>query len=731
MARVPVYDNLNVMPSGGAIGRVDPGAISPQAAALPGRQIAELGAAVQGAGETASKILLQRVEEANRTRVTEALSRAKSAMLRLAYDPKEGYVNARGEAVMNRDSGKPLAEEYGELFNARLKEIEGSLTNDAQRAAFRQNALPLMVSFKGQALEHENREYTNYRLSVHKGAIQTSAEAIARNYTDPAVIDRELDALGTSVREIGTLRGISGEELSNDIRSVQSAAITKAIGTALDEGDTSYAARLFGKYKERMSADDVLKADGLITKQLEDQAVMQAVDAVLVPTLKANAPDQFERMVNITLGAESGNRDFDENGDVLTSPKGAKGRMQVLDSTNIAPGFGVKPAKDDSLEERARVGRDYLAALLKKFGTPEKAWAAYNAGPKALEGAMALAKSEGKPLEWLSYLPKETRDYVEGNVNRLQQGGGSPPPVTLEEAIARAEEKMPNATPSMRRALRTEMAARWQIHEASVKDQQDQATQSAIEWLAANDGNFLAMPASLKSTIPAAELPNVMGFAERLRKGEDTHDATAWVEFAMMSPTQLARLTPAQYTARYRGRFDEAHFERGAALISAAQAQLGKTQADPKVSGTMTVNETIKTAAISAGIIPPAGKINEDEAVAYNQFELEIDRRVRDFERNQLDGKRKANRDEIEQVIDGVLKDKVFVDEWGRDPQKPVATLTASQLRDAYVNVYGEEIRLASIPARERTQIIEALRLTGQPVTEQAIAELYVRGRGR
>ena len=33
--------------------------------------------------------------------------------------------------------------------------------------------------------------------------------------------------------------------------------------------------------------------------------------------------------------------------------------MQVLDGTNLNPGFGVKPAADNSPDERARVGRAY------------------------------------------------------------------------------------------------------------------------------------------------------------------------------------------------------------------------------------------------------------------------------------------------------------------------------------------------------------------------------------
>ena len=64
------------------------------------------------------------------------------------------------------------------------------------------------------------------------------------------------------------------------------------------------------------------------------------------------------------------------------SPKGAKGRMQVMDATNRDPGFGIAPARDDSQEERERVGREYLTAMVKRYpGRADLALAAYNAGP--------------------------------------------------------------------------------------------------------------------------------------------------------------------------------------------------------------------------------------------------------------------------------------------------------------------------------------------------------------
>ncbi|WP_217646956.1 lytic transglycosylase domain-containing protein [Achromobacter sp. NFACC18-2] len=120
-------------------------------------------------------------------------------------------------------------------------------------------------------------------------------------------------------------------------------------------------------------------------------------------------------LLRLVAQAESGNRDYDAAGRVVTSPVGAKGRMQVMDATNRDPGFGVRPAADDSLEERARVGQDYLGAMVNYYGGDvRKGLAAYNAGPGNVDRALARAQQAGD-ADWMRYLPKpeETVPYVE------------------------------------------------------------------------------------------------------------------------------------------------------------------------------------------------------------------------------------------------------------------------------------------------------------------------------
>jgi hypothetical protein len=107
---------------------------------------------------------------------------------------------------------------------------------------------------------------------------------------------------------------------------------------------------------------------------------------------------------------ESNGRRYGKDGKLLTSPKGAQGENQVMPATQRAPGYGVTPARDDSPDEIARVGKDYLAAMYQRYGNEELALAAYNGGPAMLDKVLKQAQATGQ--DWRTLLPDETRNYI-------------------------------------------------------------------------------------------------------------------------------------------------------------------------------------------------------------------------------------------------------------------------------------------------------------------------------
>lgn len=92
------------------------------------------------------------------------------------------------------------------------------------------------------------------------------------------------------------------------------------------------------------------------------------------------------------------------------SSKGAMGTMQTMPGTLRDPGYGVMPARDQSPAEMERVGKDFLGAMLRQYGDPRLALAAYNWGPGNVDRAMQT--HGGNVDAVLANAPAETRAYV-------------------------------------------------------------------------------------------------------------------------------------------------------------------------------------------------------------------------------------------------------------------------------------------------------------------------------
>ena len=124
---------------------------------------------------------------------------------------------------------------------------------------------------------------------------------------------------------------------------------------------------------------------------------------------------------------------------------------------------------------------------------------------------------------------------------------------------------------------------------------------------------------------------------------------------------------------------------------------------------------------VKSGIDP-----NKKPELAY-AVGSEINRRVR--AESSAKGGKNLTGDEKQRVIDSVLMDKVYVDEWGSDPQKPLSLLKPEELDKAYVNVDGKRVTLSTVPMTDRAEIIRARRARGLSITEQAIVETYIKAK--
>ena len=161
--------------------------------------------------------------------------------------------------------------------------------------------------------------------------------------------------------------------------------------------------------------EDARANQQVLEAQMRDQMMRQrqAVPQPVAPQQAVPPAQQnpvFQRMVQ----AESGGQQFNPQGGVLTSPRGAQGIAQIMPATAANPGYGIAPATPQEIATREgnlAFGQRYHQGMLQQFGgDQEKAAAAYNAGPGRVQQAVARAEQEGGT--WKDYIPAETKKYL-------------------------------------------------------------------------------------------------------------------------------------------------------------------------------------------------------------------------------------------------------------------------------------------------------------------------------
>lgn len=130
---------------------------------------------------------------------------------------------------------------------------------------------------------------------------------------------------------------------------------------------------------------------------------------------------------------ESGGQQFKAPGIPLTSTKGAIGIAQVMPTTGPeAAALAGLPWSLERLnndpEYNAKLGEAYFTKQMQDFGSPDKAAAAYNAGPAATQRAIDIAAKAKRPELWKTFLPAETQDYIKKTVGDTPAPAQPTPP---------------------------------------------------------------------------------------------------------------------------------------------------------------------------------------------------------------------------------------------------------------------------------------------------------------
>lgn len=717
MPRVPTYDNLQATPTNVPLTRFD----APDMPDFAGRQAQQLGQGMMQAGEAASRIAIDMQNEANVLRRIDARNQAREAMFDLMYHPENGGMNQRGWLALQRDSGKALPDEYVDKFSEVSQKISDGLGNNAQRQMFAQDVAQMRETLYGDLSRHMAQEYKSYHVGVTDATVRSAQQQIALlgGHGDDSVnpetgvgrIDDAVEEIKAAAAQKARLLGLPQTLADVQARKDISNAHQIAIDNALKNGKTSYAALYFKKYKGQMDADDLLRVEGLLGQAVDGQVVAAAVQQTEQRFRPAFEPTGLLRLTNIVERMESAGRRYDAAGNLITSPKGAQGEMQVMPATSKNPGFGVTPARDNSPEELARVGRDYLAAMVKEFGAVDQALAAYNAGPERVKAAIKKAERSAKLAEadpslkvltWQDFLPAETRQYVKKGVDAYAAGEGMEHKPTERDYVETAVSLLgSSATPGQVKMAREEATRRFTLNEKVMKQREDENVANVMRMLVSNGGIWLDLPADVRATLPPGKVDDVMNFAKRLAAGQDTTNLGVYNKLAT-EPGYLANLSDAEFYTlqKYLSNADFKHFSNERAKIRGTLAGQGGPADLNTEFIKQALNSRLQTLRIDPS--PTDGSGDAARVGAIRQF---VDKY---FITAQRSANRRFTDAEITQHLDALFANNQTFKGMFSDSQRPMLSLRVGDLPGDYRDQILDAFKRQGITNPTDAQILDA-----------------------
>lgn len=386
---------------------------------------AQIGQAMQGLGQDVKEID-ERYQEAE---ARDADTEYQRELSRLWYDPdkNEGYSLKHQKDALDQNYKDVQA-----AARQALGKISEKLSGKQAREMFLRSAEVRFTGFSERMSAHASQQRTIWEKTSSDARVKESVTQAVNFYNDDKAFEQALRVIEI---ESLTQANLDGDGEASPItvqrrRAYEGAAWASRL-MRYKQDDPQKAWDLFNSNRHRIDTVTAGQLEATLRGAVVPVWAKNAADAIMKGAPAPNATlftDKIEY-------AESRGRRFDENGKLIEGPMTkhgtAKGEMQVLDSTNLDPGFGVKPAANDTPEERARVGRDYGNAMLARYGNQTLALAAYNWGPGNVDALIAKGfdpRNGGEAEQlFMAKLPEETRNYIEGINKKFPQTAGTMP----------------------------------------------------------------------------------------------------------------------------------------------------------------------------------------------------------------------------------------------------------------------------------------------------------------
>lgn len=276
---VQVYDNYQSVPDVRR-GKVD-NPLSQEQAALPGRQLQELGSNVSKIGGQIAEHQQKLAERANKVRLNDAFNQASAAAHALRFDKDKGYQRLKGGDAVKGIDGQPLGQWYSDKLDKEVAKIRSGLGNTILTEQFDLVSGDLTTKFRGDTLAYEAEQGQVYAGQVRDATILQSANDIAANPAGKAVpfyVGRARDAATDKARAAG----LDGDALALSVSDQLGKMHSSVVDGLLDSKQIAGAKAYFEKHKTDFSTIDAQGVQEKLDKAYSAQEAVRAVDDVWI-----------------------------------------------------------------------------------------------------------------------------------------------------------------------------------------------------------------------------------------------------------------------------------------------------------------------------------------------------------------------------------------------------------------------------------------------------------------
>lgn len=394
----------------------------------------QFGQGLERAGAQAGDVALQRAQIANETNVNDAYYKN---YFPAVTNLTQTYLQTGGKDAVDKFPA------YQQQLEQLRQQQRDQLNNPMAQRMFDEMSRRLNMFQMDGAARHQSQQQQLYEDNTSQGMTDAAGSLAVQRWNDPNAFN---SALQSGVAEIMTHAQYRGQPVewaqakAQDFTSRTYAARLKMMADSdpiaawnlLQNGETytdTAGNQRHVDVQEQLGAQQLPALTDYIRKQVMPVAARNIVQTVMSGGSLVDGDRISDLHAAVKQAESAGNPNA--VGPNVPGQGTAKGSMQVMDATNANPGFGVRPAADNSAAERARVGNDYLDAMIARYGGDQTlALAAYNWGPRKVDALIQNAKGAGVALndsQLVAQMPPDTRAYIAKINAAVPPRAGVPP----------------------------------------------------------------------------------------------------------------------------------------------------------------------------------------------------------------------------------------------------------------------------------------------------------------